>query len=74
MKKLNLVGKKFSRLLVIEFAHMKNHRSYWKCLCDCGNEKITVRASLIGGCTKSCGCLKKEMLREKNKSIKYSYF
>lgn len=59
-KRLNLVGKKFSRLLVLEFSHIKGsnrNRSYWKCLCDCGNTKIVRGSSLKEGSTKSCGCI-----------------
>ena len=41
--KLNIMesftGKKFGRLLVIEYSHTDKHRSrYFKCVCDCGNE------------------------------------
>lgn len=56
-KRLNLIGQRFERLTVIEFASVKNKGTYWKCLCDCGNEKIISGNSLKGGKTKSCGCL-----------------
>ncbi len=37
----------------------------WNCLCECGN-KTNVRAvGLLGGKTKSCGCLRVEVSREK---------
>ncbi len=48
---------RFGRLLVIEFAYVKSSEAYWKCLCDCGNEKIVRRTNLRSGRTKSCGCL-----------------
>lgn len=53
MKKLNLVGKKRGRLTFIEFSHIKNYATYWKCKCSCGNT-TTVQGS---GNVKSCGCL-----------------
>ena len=60
MKKLNLVGKKFSRLTVVSFSHIEKEQSRWNCVCDCGN-KITIRGwVLTSGRTKSCGCLRVE--------------
>lgn len=34
-----------------------NNRKVWHCICDCGNECNIDSKSLIGGHTKSCGCL-----------------
>ena len=58
----DLQGRKFSKLTVVEFAHIHiqpngNHVVMWKCKCDCGNECIVSAASLKSGNTKSCGCL-----------------
>ena len=50
----NLIGKKFNKLLVLEYVG----ESKWKCLCDCGKETITKTSSLKSGKTKSCGCLR----------------
>jgi len=44
-------------LTVIELSHTKSRKSYWKCLCDCGNYKIVRSDSLKDGSTKSCSCL-----------------
>lgn len=58
---LDLEGKTFGRLLVVEFSHIaKDHRSMWKCKCTCGNTCIISGHSLKSGHTKSCGCLAKE--------------
>lgn len=54
--RLNLTGKKRGRLTFIEFNHIKNQSTYWKCKCDCGNTCIVKGA----GRTKSCGCLSLE--------------
>ena len=56
----SIVGKRFGRLRVVEFSHIKNRASYWKCICDCGNEKIIYRGALTSGDTISCGCFHKE--------------
>ena len=36
--KNDIIGKKFGMLTVKEFSHMRNHRSYYVCTCDCGKE------------------------------------
>lgn len=56
----DLTGKKFSRLIIVEFSHSKNRSSYWKCKCDCGVEKIIKGQSISSGHIKSCGCLRIE--------------
>lgn len=60
--KRNLIGKRFGRLVVKEFAG-RNQKSvpYWLCQCDCGNYKIIENSSLIYGRTKSCGCYNSEI-------------
>lgn len=35
---IDLVGKTFGYLTVIQFAEIRNHRSFWLCKCKCGNE------------------------------------
>jgi len=57
---LNLIGKKFGRLLVTE--EMLNYFSL--CKCECGKIKKIKSYSLIYGHTKSCGCLRKEITKE----------
>lgn len=53
---LNLSGKKFGKLSVIEFYGTKNKCSVWTCRCDCGTVK-QVRGNLLTfGSVKSCGC------------------
>lgn len=52
----DLTGKKFEMLTVIERAGDEYKRGYWKCRCDCGNEKIVNGHHLRHGRIKSCGC------------------
>jgi hypothetical protein len=54
----DLTGQKFGRLTVVSFAYIKNNKSFWNCVCKCGNEKIINSGSLTRGLTKSCGCLR----------------
>lgn len=61
---LDIKGKRFGRLLVLERANIPGARNaMWRCQCDCGNETITAAAN-IGKTTLSCGCLAKETARE----------
>jgi len=60
-KKLNLKGKRFHYLLVLqENGHDKHNKVLWLCQCDCGNQTTVVGSKLVNGSTKSCGCFQKE--------------
>lgn len=59
---IDITGQKFNNLLIIEFSHSINKRTYWKCLCDCGVETIKLGNNIKCGKTKSCGCLRKSKL------------
>lgn len=64
------VGKKYGRLTVIKRDLTKpighGHSSYWICKCECGNEKSIALPQLTSGKTKSCGCLRSELVTKKN--------
>lgn len=55
-------GTKFNRLTFIGLAHRnpKNRQWFWKCVCECGNEVISMGHNIRAGKTNSCGCLQKE--------------
>lgn len=60
MKKIDLTGKVFGRLLVLEHAGKSvRGQSLWLCSCSCGNQKVMQYSSLVAG-TQSCGCKKRE--------------
>lgn len=67
---LNLTGSRFYRLVVIAPARIslrtKGAYYYWKCLCDCGSIKTIRQDHLIKERTRSCGCLQKERVSQKN--------
>jgi len=66
MKRLELQGKRFGKLLVLERAGSnKQSLATWKCRCDCGKEKVIKSGSLRSGDSKSCGCLHTEVRRKK---------
>lgn len=64
MKIINLVGKRYGRLVVIEKADSLKGHVRWRCKCDCGNECVVHGSSLRSGNTKSCGCYKTENARK----------
>lgn len=56
-------GEKFHRLTLIEPVERNAHGAVrWRCKCDCGNETTTMGSLVTRGITKSCGCLRTEML------------
>jgi len=67
LKLPTLTGMRFGRLVVTSSVirrKMGNGRwqCYWDCLCDCGTVKRVQSGNLRKGSTKSCGCLRREML------------
>lgn len=62
----DLTGQKFGKLTVLKYSHSKNHRSYWLCQCECGNTTIVSASELRTENTKSCGCLRVELLLKRS--------
>lgn len=72
MRPIDLAGKRFGRLTVIErdYEYQKALNSkniYWKCKCDCGNEKSIKGSHLSEGMIRSCGCLRDEELHARTR-------
>ncbi|KKN91286.1 hypothetical protein LCGC14_0221540 [marine sediment metagenome] len=64
---INLIGKRFGRLVVIKRIINNNGKNAkWLCICDCGNETSVLSSHLIRNNIKSCGCLQREMTSVKN--------
>lgn len=72
MQKLDLIGQKFGRLVVLSPAPNIGKKTAWLCQCSCGNKKIVRTAALTRGLTKSCGCINYENLQNRNTSHKMS--
>lgn len=65
--KKEMLGKRFGRYLVIaEDKRDSQGAIYYKCLCDCGTEKIVRGSELRAGNVVSCGCYNREIIRKKN--------
>jgi group I intron endonuclease len=68
---IDLVGQKFGRLTVEKrYGSTEDGHIKFLCLCDCGNKTISIGRDLRKGSTKSCGCLKKEIIIKTGKTNK----
>jgi len=74
----DLTGQKFGRLLVLEKDEEKmkqrklegkNNVTYWNCKCDCDNKISISTGALKSGHTRSCGCLRKDVLSSKSEDL-----
>lgn len=72
MIKHDLTGKTFGRLTVLKEDAIRSKQGYvkWICRCSCPDKSIVSVTSynLVSGKTKSCGCLQKELIINRNKS------
>lgn len=59
---IDLSGKRYGRLVVVERAYKKYDKIFWKCKCDCGKEVCVAGSQLKSGMTKSCGCIKHDYM------------
>lgn len=70
-KAMDISGKRFGNLVVIERSENK-HKSggvLWRCKCDCGNKTEILGSLLNRGVRTNCGC-KDEIARNKNGQFK----
>ncbi|OFN55955.1 hypothetical protein HMPREF2552_04430 [Staphylococcus sp. HMSC062E10] len=61
MIKENLIGNRYGKLiakerLIKEIGKAKTKTAYYRCICDCGEEKVVRNDKLKNGQTRSCGC------------------
>jgi len=63
MSKIDLIGERFGRLLVLREAGRTRQKSVlWECKCDCGGVAIVITNNLTRRNTQSCGCIHKEYM------------
>lgn len=56
MAKIDLIGRKFGRLLVVSEAEKRGKNVHWNCQCECGKLRVVAGSHLRHGDTLSCGC------------------
>ena len=59
----DMTGRRFGKLVVAGYDHTVitgtgQHKIYWVCKCDCGNNAVVEGYQLRSGKTQSCGCIK----------------
>jgi hypothetical protein len=60
------IGKRFNKWVILEYAGMNVYKSrMFICQCDCGNIKTTSIASLLNGKSRSCGCIRIELFKQR---------
>lgn len=68
-KRYNLIGQRFGRLVVVSREESDNGKyKVWRCKCDCGNETKVKTYVLTSGRTRSCGCLRNEMIGDRGRT------
>ena len=66
-QEIDITGQKFGRLTAIRRDGLGDcWQAKWLCRCDCGNVVSVFKCNLTTGKTRSCGCLKKEQLKNRN--------
>lgn len=58
-KRKDITGLRFTRLVVLGLAEERTPHGarLWRCVCDCGNEKLATKVALEHKRLQSCGCL-----------------
>lgn len=69
-KKIDMTGKVFGYLTVIEEADRMSGHIRWKVKCKCGSTFVVRGVDLRNGNTKSCGCYFSEQVIKSNKRRK----
>ncbi|NOR27639.1 MAG: AP2 domain-containing protein [Lutibacter sp.] len=65
MKNIFIKGDKYNRLMIVGEVEQEGRRRVL-CKCDCGVVKEFLLSNLRNGHTKSCGCLNKELIKERS--------
>jgi hypothetical protein len=70
--KIDLVGKRFGRLVVVKEYKSNTRESQWVCICDCGIvTKPILCSNLKRGHTQSCGCIRRERAQKRTWKVKH---
>lgn len=66
MKSIDLTNQRFGLLVALQRVDTGKPRSWYRCICDCGVEKIVSLNILRQGKANSCGCQRSESIRRGN--------
>lgn len=65
-KMIDETGNIYTYLTVLKRVENKDNRARWLCKCKCGKEIVVAGKYLRNGYVKSCGCLKTDILIQRN--------
>jgi len=82
MRTKSKLKRKYGRLTVIGLSHKakrkdcNSYRSYYKCLCQCGNTTVVRESDIKAGGVISCGCFRREFAKKQHTThgMKYTRF
>jgi hypothetical protein len=63
-KKIEWIGQRYGRLVVVSLHGHRGPKRFWLCNCDCGNTKIVQDSNLRSGHSRSCGCFHEQRRKE----------
>jgi 5-methylcytosine-specific restriction endonuclease McrA len=67
---INIQGQTFGRWTVLNYVGIRpsDRRAVWRCQCICGNFGEVTSQDLRDGHSKSCGCLREDVIRERSQT------
>ena len=69
MREIDITGRRFGRLTALYRDGWSNSwQAMWVCRCDCGKEVRVFKTNLMSGRSRSCGCLKADLIAERNRN------
>lgn len=63
--RINMEGQRFGRLVVVCMTGTYQGHAQWECRCDCGGTTVAVGKTLRSGGKSSCGCLRREVVKNR---------
>ena len=75
MLEQELIGKRFGRLTVVERTDIKSCNDgksgnlMYRCICDCGKERLATSTDLKRGRVVSCGCIRPNITKEMHRCL-----
>lgn len=70
-KAVDMTGERYGKLICVAPLGSTNTGMRWECKCDCGNITTVVRGNLLTGSTTSCGCVRLELIKNNQYTLKH---
>lgn len=69
--RIDITGQRFGRLTALRYLERRGKATFWLLRCDCGQEHEAAQANLRMGTVSSCGCLRRELARQRRPPTKH---